>query len=173
MAAPEYVPRPKGEQVRVYESPPWLDDPWLAERPGDLPTGQPVGPGFGWQGPDQGYVLRLVRQFAGKLVLDGGDGAEDEADARAGCVGVALKRASMYRRAPVIHDLTIAFTVWGFLGEAPTELRELRRPLFRGAAHDAEARQQITELVPSSTLRLTPEQVRSQAATDWRSLLAQ
>ena len=34
-------------------------------------------------------------------------------------LGIALRRASEFSRAPVIHDLTIAFTIWGFLDPAP------------------------------------------------------
>lgn len=173
VAAPEYVPRPKDEQVRVYESPPWRSDPWLADRPADLGAGQPVGPGFGWQGPDQGYALLLARRAVDRLVLEGGENAEDLEDTIQGCLGVALKRASMYRRAPVIHDLNIAFTVWGFLDEAPAELVDLRRPIFWSASHPhhEEARQRITDMVPEETLRLTPGQVRERFRSDWRSLL--
>ena len=38
-------------------------------------------------------------------------------------VGVALKRASLFGRAPVVHDLTVALTVWGFLDETPAGAR--------------------------------------------------
>ena len=41
MAAPEYVPRPKAEKSRVYESPPWADDSWYQDRPAEIMTGQP------------------------------------------------------------------------------------------------------------------------------------
>ncbi len=54
----------------------------------------------------------------------------------AGCTAVALRRASLFGRAPVIHDLRIAFTIWGYLDAAPpAELVELRRPLFEGVAN--------------------------------------
>ena len=91
----------------------------MADRPAELADGQPAGPGLGYQGPDQGYALRLVRQFDGQLVLTNGEHASD---AEAGCVAVALRRASMFGRAPVIHDLTVAFTIWGFLSGADPEL---------------------------------------------------
>ena len=91
-----------------------------------------------------------------------------------GCVGVALKRASLFGRAPVIHDLTVAFTVWGFLDPSPpAELVSLRRGLFEGAANQNHYPQQraIVDAVPESTLRLTPEQVAERYRSDWRSLL--
>jgi hypothetical protein len=154
----------------VYSSPPWRPEEWTADRPADLPDGQPTGAGMAWQGPDQGYVLRLLRQFEGQLVLADG---EDAADAKAGCVVVALKRASLFSRAPVIHDLTVAFTVWGYLAPAPTDLVALRRGLFAGVAHEHHhaARYAIADLVPNEVVCLSPAQVAERAGADWRSVL--
>jgi hypothetical protein len=173
MAAPEYVPRPKAERARVYESPPWRHESWLAERPADLDDGQPVGPGLGHPGPDQGFMLRLVRQFDGRLVL-GPD--EDEDDVIAGACAIALRRASLFGRGPVIHDLTVALRAFGFLGEGERgtdpELVEFRRPLFEGCAdlHHYAHLQALVDLVPEPVLRLSPQQVRDRAAADWRGL---
>ena len=172
MAAPEHVPVDRTRPVRGYESPPRLADPWRADRPAEVVEhGQPEGDRFGHQGPDQGYALRLARHFEGKLTLTPG---EHERDALAGAVAVGLKRASIFGRAPVVHDLTIALTVWGFLGEAPAELVALRKKLFEEVAHPhhyAELRR-LVDLVPEATLRQTPSQVTAAHAADWRSLLA-
>jgi hypothetical protein len=170
VAAPDYVPRPAGEAPRVYTSPPWRPEEWVADRPGELDGGQPTGPGMAWQGPDQGYVLRLVREFDDQLVLTAGEHSDD---AKAGCVSVALKRASVFGRAPVIHDLTVAFGVWGYLGAAPAELVALRRPLFEGLSHGHHhaGRQRVAELVPVEVVRMSPAEVASLAASDWRALL--
>lgn len=168
MAAPDYVPRPKAEKARVYESPPWSGDSWYPARPADLAAGQPLGPRMGYPGPDQGYALKLARSFESTLVLTEG---ERQADAIAGCNAVALKRASLFRRAPVIHDLRIAFTIWGFLTEAAPELVKLRKPLFEEVAnlhHYSELRR-IVDLVPVAVLHLTPAEVAQQADADWRS----
>jgi hypothetical protein len=171
MAAPEHVPVDRNRSVRAYESPPRRPDPWLSERPGEVVhDGQPRGDRLGHQGPDQGYALRLARRFEGKLQLSAG---EHEKDALAGAVAVALKRASLFGRAPVIHDLTVALTVWGFLGEAPKELVEARRHLFEEVSHPhhyAELRR-IVDLVPAATLRLTPEYAAERHGADWRELL--
>jgi hypothetical protein len=168
MAAPEYVPTPKAEQARVYQSPPWRDESWLPDRPGDLATGQPLGPRMGYPGPDQGFVLKLARLFEGKLSLAPG---EHEADAIFGCCGVALKRASLFGRAPVVHDLTVAFTIYGFLSEQPDpEQVKMRKPLFEEVSnlhHYSELRR-VVDLVPIAVLKLSPAQVKQQAATDWR-----
>ncbi|MEO7428136.1 MAG: hypothetical protein ABIY48_02015, partial [Acidimicrobiales bacterium] len=158
MAAPEYVPVDRTRPVRAYESPPRRPDSWMADRPGELHGGQPRGELVGSQGPDQGYVLTLIRRFAGKLTLTAG---EHERDALAGAAAVALKRASLFGRAPVVHDLTVALTIWGFLGDAPAELVSLRKRLFEEVWHPhhyAEQRR-LVDLVPADVLRQTPQQV--------------
>ncbi len=171
MAAPEHVPVDRNQPVRGYESPPRRPQPWLPDRPAEVVEhGQPRGERLGNQGPDQGYMLSLARRFEGKLTLTPG---EHEKDALAGAVGVALKRASIFGRAPVVHDLTVALTLWGFLGSAPKELVELRKPLFEEAWHPhhyAELRR-IVDLVPEGSLRQTPTQVTEAHRSSWRSLL--
>jgi hypothetical protein len=165
MAAPEYVPKPKDDQPRTYESPPWGPDGWYPERAADLEGAQPRGPRLGSPGPDQGYSLKLVRRFVGKLVLTPG---ESEDDAIAGCVEVANKRASIFGRAPVIHDLTVAFTLWGFLAEADPELVRLRKPYFAGVAnpHHYTERRRVADVVPTATLRLTPAELARACEAD-------
>jgi hypothetical protein len=171
MAAPEYVPVDRTRVLRTYQSPPRRPGSWRPERPGEVVDGgQPVGPLLGNQGPDQGYVLKLARRFEGKLVLTAG---EHERDALAGASAVALRRASIFGRAPVVHDLTVALTVWGFLGDAPAELVEERRRLFEEVSnphHYAELRA-IVDRVPDEVLRKTPQQVAEAHRSDWRSLI--
>lgn len=171
MAAPEHVPVDRTRFLRTYESPPRRAGSWLADRPGELADGQPHGDQLGNPGPDQGYVLHLARRFEGKLQLTAG---EHERDALAGAVAVALKRASLFGRAPVIHDLTVALTIWGFLATAPPELVALRRRLFEEVAHPHHYQEQrlIADLVPDEVLRMTPQQVTEVHRSDWRRLLA-
>ena len=167
MAAPEHVPSNLGSQPRRgLPLPPAR--PWTAVRPSDLGPGQPRGPRLGSPGPDQGYALRLAEGFGDRLEVAEGETVEG---AIAGGVGVALRRASLFGRAPVIHDLTVAFTIWGFLGGAPRELVELRRPLFQAAAHDYEAQRAIVDQVPVETLRAPHEAVLSRFPGEWRALL--
>lgn len=170
MAAPNYVPR-QTDTAKYYESPPRRGDSWRAERPGDLTDGQPKGAGLGRQGPDQGYALKLVRSFEDRVVLTDGERWEDAA---AGCVLVALKRASMFGRAPVIHDLEIAFRIFGFLDDpAADELVALRSDAFDrvdNPHHYLEARR-IIDAVPDDTLRQTPKQVAAAHDRDWSSLI--
>ena len=122
---------------------------------------------MGTPGPDQGYALTLVTRFEERLVLAKGERFED---AVAGCLGVALRRASLFDRAPVIHDWEVAFAVWGFLGGAPDDLAAYRRPLFRAAAHDYWAQRAVSDRVPDATLRLAPAQITSRL-NDWRRLI--
>ncbi len=139
MAAPQYVPTVVTERTKAYESPDHVPDPWRADRPGELPGRQPSGAQLGAQGPDQGYALTIAATFRERLQLQPGESADD---AIRGCLGIALRRASMFGRAPVVHDLTIAFTMWGYLDPSPpADLVRTRWPAVRGGRqHDAPLR---------------------------------
>jgi hypothetical protein len=104
------------------------------------------------------------------LQLIGGVSSDD---AVRGCLNIALRRASLFSRAPVIHDLTIAFTMWGFFdAHSPDDLVEARAKLFTGVGnvhHYAEGRA-IADMVPEATLRMTPTQVTAASPISWRSL---
>jgi hypothetical protein len=165
MAAPDYVPKPTDEKPRVYVSPPRRPESWRADRPAEIDGLQPSGPQLGTPGPDQGYALKLARQFDGKLVLTPGE-AED--DAVAGCMAIALRRASLFGRSPMIHDLTVAFTLWSFLGEAPAELTAARKERFAAVAstHHYEERRALVDGVPDDVLRMTPTEVAALVALD-------
>jgi len=167
MAAPQHVPSDLDAAPRSGLPMP-ASRPFDNDRPGALGARQPTGSGFGNPGPDQGYALVLFRSVEGRLVLEPGEHVED---VKAGCVGVALRRASLFGRAPVIHDLTVALTIWGFLGEAPAELVAFRRPLFQAASHHYEDRRAIVDLVPESTLRLVHGEVARRFPGEWKALL--
>jgi len=166
MAAPENVPIRLADKARSATPIPPARA-WKATRPADLVGRQPAGRHMGRQGPDQGYALLLARRFADRLELAPG---EHDHDAVAGAMVVAMARASLFGRAPVIHDLELAFTLWGYLGGAPPELVAFRNPLFAGASHHYWDQRRIVDKVPESTLRMTPAQVR-QKLSDWRTLL--
>jgi hypothetical protein len=166
MAAPEYVPNTPAQQPRRGLGLPPAR-PWTATRPGELGPEHAHGGAFGDPGPDQGYALVLAQRFTERLVLDG----VRVDDAIAGCLGVGLKRASQFGRAPVIHDMDIAFRIWGFLGGAPVELVALRNPLFEAASHHYWDQRDIVGLVPDSTLLLSHQAVAAAFPTDWRALV--
>ncbi|MCY4424195.1 MAG: hypothetical protein OXC06_14135 [Acidimicrobiaceae bacterium] len=167
MAAPSYVPA-SAKAPSIYRSPPRRDDPWTADRPGEVVGGEhPAGPGLGCQGPDQGYALKLAQRFAGKLVLAAG---EREDDALAGCGAVALRRASLFGRAPVVHDLRLSLELFGYLIDADAALVTWRRAHFAGAAghHGYHVKLRLAGLVPEETLRLTPTAAAEASARNWR-----
>jgi hypothetical protein len=172
MAAPPFVPLSPVDKPRTYESPDHVPEPWRADRPGDLAGRQPAGAQLGYQGPDQGYGLLLAERFRERLQLQQAEAADD---AIQGSLGIALRRASMFGRAPTIHDFTVAFTIWGFLDPAPpADLVARRRPTFEGVRHAshhyAEARA-IADGVPQATLRKPHQQVLSEYPSAWRELL--
>jgi hypothetical protein len=164
---PSFVPVVEADQVRrAYQL--HVPSIWTTSRPSELRgTRQPSGALLGTPGPDQGFALKLARRFDDRLVLAAGEHVED---AVSGCTTVAMRRAAAYGRAPAIHDLTLAFTLWGFLEGAPADLVAAREPLFRAASHHYQVQRTIADCVPASTLRLTPEQV-SERLADWRSLV--
>lgn len=143
----------------------------MPTRPGEIDGAQPSGERLGYQGPDQGFALKIANGFRDRLHLAKGEHAED---AIRGCLTIALRRASMFSRAPVVHDLTIAFTIWGFLDtSAPADLVAERRARFDGVAHGhhyAELRA-LADMVPETTLRMTPQQVQAAGSAQWRSLV--
>ena len=171
MAAPEYVPRAAVRGARVYESPPWEHEPWLGHGKADLTKGQPRGTGYGNHGPDQGYALIIAERFRDQLALRPG---EDVEDALQGGVLIGLKRASLYGRAPVIHDIAIALTIWGLLdSNAPDELVARRRQLFEGVRevrHHTEL-QHLVDQVPEDTLRKTRQEIEAAYPAQWQALL--
>ena len=169
MAAPDYVPTDPAQRVRAYSSPPRRADSWRAERPADLSGPQPKGAALGTAGPDQGYAFRLVHQFDDRLHL-GGVGRDD---AIAGCVALAMKRAGLFGRAPVIHDLTAAFTIYGFLdADPPEELAAERAALFAEVRshHHYMERRHLVDRVAEEMLTKPHGAIQTQYEADWRKL---
>ena len=172
MAAPKFAPVSSNDVVRTYESPDHVPQAWNPDRPAEIHGRQPVGERLGYQGPDQGYVLTLAERFRDKLYVSP---IESVNDALRGGINIALRRASLFGRAPVIHDLTIAFTIWGLLDRgAAADLVARRTELFEGVGNTSHHYTQgriIADLVPESTLRLTPAGASSAyTGGNWREL---
>lgn len=172
MAAPKFAPVTPADHARAYRSPDHVPDPWVADRPGDIRGFQPEGDRLGHQGPDQGFGLKIANAFRDRIHTAPGETVDD---AVAGCLGIALRRASMFSRAPVVHDFTIAFTIWGFLeADAPAELVALRREAFEGVAntvHHYDDARRLVDRIPVATLRMTPQQVSAAYPGRWRELV--
>ncbi len=172
MAAPKFAPVDVTAPVRGYTSPEHVPTAWVPGRPGEIHGFQPAGGRLGFQGPDQGFALKIANGFADRLQLTEG---ERRPDAIRGCLAIALRRASMFSRAPVVHDLTVAFTIWGYLDPAaPAELVALRRTVFEGLgnpAHGYDDARMLVDAVPPDTLRMTPQQAAAAYPGRWRELV--
>jgi hypothetical protein len=172
MAAPRFAPVSPVDDARGYESPAHVPGAWVADRPGDIKGFQPEGGRLGYQGPDQGFALKIAKGFRDRIVVSPGEGIDD---AVRGCLGIALRRASMFSRAPTVHDLTVAFTMWGFLDQSPpVELVELRRSLFEGVGnvvHHYDEARALVDMVPEGTLRMTHQQIAGAYPARWRELV--
>lgn len=170
MSAPKHAPTEVLEPVRTYSSPEFVPGAWNPGRPGDIEGFQPEGERLGYQGPDQGFALTIANRMRDRLHVGAGVTLDD---AVRGAVNIGLRRASLFGRAPVVHDLVIAFTMWGFLDEnPPAELVARRSELFKGVHnvhHYAEGRH-LADIVPDATLRMTPAQVAAAYPSSWRSL---
>lgn len=172
MAAPRFAPVAPGDVSSAYESPDHVPAPWMPTRPAEIVGRQPRGERLGYQGPDQGYVLTLAARLRPRVRVSSGESVDD---ALRGCTLIALRRASLFGRAPVIGDVRLALTIWGFLdGSPPADLISARKVIFEGvrnvAHHYAEGRA-IADMVPESTLRLTPEAAAARIPADWRTLV--
>ncbi len=167
MTQPPHVPLQDTDRVRPSSLLP-APRAWYQGRPGEQDgLGPPVGPRFGSTGPDLGYGLKLAHRLAGRLEVPAGEHRED---AVAGCFACGTRRSAYFGRAPVIHDMEWAYTLWGYLGGAPDDLVAWRAGLFRGAAEHYWDQRQIVDAVRPETLPLTPAQVRDRLPA-WKELL--
>jgi hypothetical protein len=143
----------------------------MADRPAEIAGRQPVGPRLGDPGPDQGFAIKLARQVRGRLVLTS---AESEEDALAGTVAIAMRRSALFGRAPSIHDITVALTLWGFLSEAPADLVAIRTQVFAAVAssHHYMERRAIVDAVPEDVLRLDPTSVAALVRNERSRIMA-
>lgn len=168
MAAPDFVPTDRNQNVRGYHSPPRRNRSWTADRPGDIAAGQPAGARLGSQGPDQGFAYKLVDSFELEL------GRVNKGDAVAACVGIATKRAAAFGRGPMHEDLAIGFTVWGFLDDSPADdLVELREQLFAEirSSHHYQERREVIDMVDLEVLQLDLDHVGARYASGWTNVI--
>lgn len=142
---------------------------FVADRAGDSVTSDlPRGDLFGNPGPDLGYALVLVERFRSRIELAP---HENWADAVAMSSGIAMRRCSVFGRAPTGIDVEFGLTIAGYLGGAPAELIEWRVEHVHGASHEYAEALHIVNAVKDDTLGLTPAQVRERLGT-WRELFS-
>ncbi|MHB8318003.1 MAG: hypothetical protein ACYDEP_02030 [Acidimicrobiales bacterium] len=164
MTQPSFVPIAEVDQVRraLHLSVPGS---WSPARPAELKVPRPpmdlsAKKGRGTPGPDQGFALSLARRFLGRLRLEPDESPED---AIVGCALLASCRAGMSGRAPSVHDVEVAFALWGFLGDAPKGLVELRKSYFRSASHEYDVQRRLVDQVPPDILELSLKEVEARS----------
>jgi hypothetical protein len=132
---------------------------WRADRPGDLPVGQPRGHLLGDPGPNVGYALTLAERARDRMTLAP---HEHPDDAVAVVAEIAMRRAASYGRAPVMTDVDVAMTLLGYQGDVPPEFVDWRTRAVHGAHHGYEARRRIVDAVPLDALRLRPDRLAAE-----------
>lgn len=139
---------------------------WQAQRPGDLAAAQPSGALFGTPGPNVGYAYTLAERVADRLQLGPHEALDDVNPVIAEIAG---KRAALFGRAPVIHDVDVAVKLLGYDGSADPEFAETRQMIVHEAGHNYYRRREIVDTVPEQLLRL-PVAELGEAVAEWREL---
>ncbi len=148
----EDVPRQETNLAPGVHMPPAKS--WRADRPGDLEAGQPTGHLLGRPGPNVGYALSLAERMRDRLTL----GPHESADDALAVIGeIAMKRAALFGRAPVMTDIDIAASLLGYKGEVDPAFVAWRTHAVQGANHEYEKRRAIVDAVPDAVLRMPPQ----------------
>jgi hypothetical protein len=127
---------------------------WRADRPGDLEAGQPTGALLGRPGPNVGYALSLAARMRDQLILAPHESSDD---AIAVISELAMKRAASFGRGPVLHDVEIAASLLGYVGDVDPAFASWRAPAVHGADHEYGVRRAIVDAVPDAVLRMPPQ----------------
>jgi hypothetical protein len=126
---------------------------WVANRPGDLPAGWPTGKLLGSPGPNIGYALTLANRVRDQLALAPHEHADDAIDVVA---EIAMRRAVLFGRAPVMRDVEFGMQILGYRGDADPDFVAWRMCAVQGAHHDYYERRSLVDAIPIDILRLVP-----------------
>jgi hypothetical protein len=137
---------------------------WQAVRPGDLENPPPSGGLFGTPGPNVGYAYTLAERQQDEFTLTPQEHLHDVVPVVA---EVAGRRAALFGRAPVIHDVENAVELFGYDGSADDDFAEARALLVYDAGHDYYRRREIVDMVPEDLLR-RPRGELTHAVYEWR-----
>ena len=127
--------------------------PWVPNRPGDLPAGQPTGKLLGSPGPNVGYALTLANRVRDQFAIAPHEHLDD---AVAVVAEIAMRRAALVGRAPVITDVAVGMQIMGYTGDADPEFVDWRVRAVEGAQHNYYERRALVDAVPVDILRLAP-----------------
>jgi hypothetical protein len=126
---------------------------WFADRPGDLHAGQPTGMLLGSPGPNIGYALTLAHRARDRFVLAPHEHADDALDVVA---EIAMRRAALFGRAPVMRDIEFGMQILGYGGDADPDFVAWRVRAVQGAHHNYYERRSLVDAIPVDVLRLVP-----------------
>src|SRR5262249_58709872 len=126
---------------------------WVANRPGDIPAGWPSGKLLGSPGPNVGYALTLANRARDRIVLASHEHAED---AIAVVAEIAMRRAALFGRAPVMPDVEFGMQILGYRGDAAPDVVDLRVPPGTGARPAQPARRPLPPPPPPAPPLRTP-----------------
>jgi hypothetical protein len=126
---------------------------WVANRPGDIPAGWPSGKLLGSPGPNVGYALTLANRARDRFALAPHEHPED---AIAVVAEIAMRRAALFGRAPVMPDVEFGMRIMGYTGDATSDFVTWRTRAVTGARHDYYERRGLVDAIPVDILRLVP-----------------
>lgn len=124
---------------------------------------------LGTPAPDAGYALTLIARLRDGVELAAG---EHWADVAAGAAAVGMKRAGLFGRSPVLADVQIGLTVFGFFDERPpADLVEWRTRAFTeiSNSHFYMRRRAVVDAVSEDVLRKDVAAVADAYRADWTS----
>lgn len=158
MPTDPFVPERREDEPRQEPNlPPGVKMPaarsWIANRPGDLPAGWPTGKLLGSPGPNVGYALTLANRARDQLVLAPHEHSDD---AIAVVAEIAMRRAALFGRAPVMLDVEFGMQILGYGGDADPDFVDWRMRAVQGAHHDYYERRSLVDAIPVDVLRLVP-----------------
>lgn len=172
MPTDPFVPERLEEEPRQEPNlPPGVKMPaprrWFANRPGDLPAGWPAGKLLGSPGPNIGYALTLANRLRDRFVLAP---HEDIGDAVALVAEIAMRRAAIFGRAPVITDVELGMQIMGYGEDADPDFVAWRKRAVHGAQHNYYERRALVDAIPVDILRLAPSALPAHLAETRRAL---
>jgi hypothetical protein len=171
MAQPSFSPVTIKDKVGHYhplENPERMSFSRPAELRGQNPS--PIPALSGNPGPDQGYALKLANELINQLNIKT---EQNVADVKYALVIFALKRASLFGRAPVKKDLECGAFLLGYLSEdLEPDFIKKRSELIKGLAHNYEYQRRFASLLTEEILLLPSESYKDLPKTTENFLLS-
>lgn len=165
MATPPFVP------MRATVAPPRRNDfagiPPARRTPLRPGAGRPHprAPGFGLPCPDAGYALLLANVVEERLVLEP---HERRHDAEFAIATIAMRRAGVLGRAPLIGDVELARVLLAYDSREPADFTRWRARRLAGVAHDPDLGQRLADV---AILAAELDQPDDAAVWNWRACL--